>query len=206
MLPKSRIECNKREVMLRSQLYQVKESCIRVKINLCFLPRLTHYTLTVKEHLMNFWAELGLALRQAIRQGRLSIDELAREMGVSTNLLYQNANYYVTGQGKPPTLETALMVIDRQRSWKILKLIARRFGYALVKVRGRKAAEDGPEALVKLHKRYLTVTERYSRFVRAGESERKGLMEALHESMEYEMSVTRRLAGDPGQLELFNDK
>ena len=153
---------------------------------------------------MQFWAELGTALHRTIRHGRLSIDELAREMGVSTNLLYQNASYYVTGQGKPPTLETVLMVIDRQRAWKVLKIIARRFGYILVKIRGRQAGTNSVEALVSLHSHYLTVTERFSRYIRKGETERLKLLDALHETMAYEMSLTRRLRCDPEQLELFD--
>lgn len=157
---------------------------------------------------MQFWAELGSLFQQAIRQGRgLDINRLSEEIKVSSNLLYKNATYFQNGCGISPTLENTILIMDRQRDYRILKLVCRRFGYFCIKqLPYPKNNETHIERLFQLHARYVTVTGLFTGYIKTPLKETLNkIILALDDSVCYEQSLLRALRVQNGQLDLFKN-
>jgi hypothetical protein len=191
--------------MCPQNLYQLKNEYTRVKECSPILPGILQILPTLKEIIMNFWAELGKQVSQTIRQGRLPIDELSDEVNVSTNLLYQNAQYFIDFGGKSPTLETIILCMDRQKDFKILKLICRRFNFNCSKnLAYPKNHETNLERFYELQKRYMKITGLFAQLIKNPIDEIiNKIAVAIDECINYELAILRSLRVQSGQLELF---
>jgi hypothetical protein len=194
-----------KQIMYPQNLYQLKNKYTWVKVSINFLPGIHHFLLNTKDNLMNFWAELGKQISQTIRQGRLLINELSDEIGVSDNLLYQNAKYFCDFGGKSPTLENIILCMDRQKDFKILKLICRRFNFTCSKnLAYPKNHETNLERFYELQKRYMAITGLFAQLIKNPIDEIiNKIAAAIDECINYEMAILRSLRMQSGQLELF---